>query len=92
MGVVTCNKSSQNLNVLGEALKEVSPTYKSLSAAAQLRLDEESLAMRDLTKSLIDGSHGYVEDKKPSDVIRLYCEKVDSLSLYNESVQSRKTQ
>ena len=87
------SKESILASTLPQSLSpEATPPTDSISAAAQLRLDEESLAMKDLMKSLTDGSHGYVEDKKPSDVIRLYCENVDSLSLYNDSAHSRKTQ
>jgi hypothetical protein len=48
-------------------------------------LPEEQAAVNDLLKSIREGGAGLVCDKKPSDVIRLYGENVDSLSLYDES-------
>lgn len=75
------------LTSIGATPSVPAPTAPSFSAAAELRLTEEQRAVEDIAKSIREGSHGYVEDRKPSDVIRLYCENVDSLSLYDDAVK-----
>jgi hypothetical protein len=47
-------------------------------------LPEEQAAVNDLLRSIREGGAGLVCDRKPSDVIRLYGENTDSLSLYDE--------
>jgi hypothetical protein len=61
------------------------------NARVDARLSEEQLAVNDLLESLRHGGAGYVEDKKPPDIVRLLGENVNSLCLYDESPRESKT-
>jgi hypothetical protein len=60
------------------------------NARVDARLSEEQLAVNDLLESIRNGGAGFVEDKKPPDIIRLLGENVNSLCLYDETHRESK--
>jgi hypothetical protein len=60
------------------------------NARVDAQLLEEQLAVNDLLESIRNGGAGFVEDKKPPDIIRLLGENVNSLCLYDETHRESK--
>jgi hypothetical protein len=60
------------------------------NARVDARLSEEQIAVNDLLESIRNGGAGYVEDKKPPDIVRLLGENVNSLCLYDETHKESK--
>jgi hypothetical protein len=53
------------------------------TAAAASALPDEQAAVNDLLRLIREGGAGFVHDSKPSDILQLYGENVNSLSLYD---------
>jgi hypothetical protein len=60
------------------------------TAAAAGALPEEQAAINDLLWSIREGGAGFVQDSKPSDIIRLYGENVNGYQL-NEEILGKRT-
>ena len=61
------------------------PTPEPLDPVGLQTLSEEQRAISDCLTTIREGSSGFVPDKKPLDVVRLFGENVNSLSLYDDN-------